>query len=106
MCIRDSGDPVVDKLPGELRDRMLANADSVFAIELPGFQAYRPDEDALAAAHPPFEIAVGDEQQAPFFAEAAEWLAAHTHSPLLSTPGAHGPQFTCPERLAAMLFTT
>jgi pimeloyl-ACP methyl ester carboxylesterase len=100
------GDAIVDAWPGDLRTRMLANAEMVFAVEMPAFQAYRPDEQALASPHPPLEIAVGDEQQAPFFLEAAEWLADHSHSPLVRTPDAHGPQFSCPERLAATLFPT
>lgn len=98
------GDAVVDGWPVELGERMLANADMVFAVELPAFQAYRPDEAALAAARVPIEVAVGHDQQAPFFAEAARWLVAHAGARLVHTPGAHGPQFTCPDRLAASLF--
>ena len=98
------GDAVVDGWPAELRGRMLANADMVFAVELPAFQGYRPDEAALAAARVPIEVAVGEDQQAPFFVEAAGWLVAHAGARLIRTPGAHGPQFTCPERLAAAIF--
>jgi pimeloyl-ACP methyl ester carboxylesterase len=98
------GDDTVDGWTNELRDRMLDNADNVFAVELPAFQAYRPDAVALASIKPPVQVAVGEDQQAPFFAEAADWVAHHTHSPLVRTPGAHGPQFTCPHDLAATLF--
>jgi len=98
------GDSIVDGWPGELRDRMLANAEMVFTVELPAFQAYRPDERALASPHAPLEIAVGQQQHAPFFSEAAQWLATRTNSPLVRTPDAHGPHFSCPERLAATLF--
>jgi pimeloyl-ACP methyl ester carboxylesterase len=98
------GDAIVDGWPDDLADRLLGNAEMVFAVELPAFQAYRPDEAALAAHHPPFEVAVGVDQQAPFFLEAAQWLAARTASPLIRTPGAHGPQFSDPEALAAVLF--
>jgi pimeloyl-ACP methyl ester carboxylesterase len=98
------GDAIVDAWSSDLRARLLANADMVFAIELPAFQAYRPDEAALAAHRPPFEVAVGVDQQAPFFLEAAEWLADRTASPILRTPGAHGPQFSDPETLCARLF--
>lgn len=100
------GDAIVDAWPDGLRTRMLANGEMVFTVEMPAFQAYRPDLQALASTHPPLEIAVGDEQDAPFFLEAAKWLADHTHSPLVRTPGAHGPQFSCPERLAATLLRT
>jgi pimeloyl-ACP methyl ester carboxylesterase len=98
------GDAILDAWPSDLRARLLANADMVFAIELPAFQAYRPDEAALAAHHPSFDVAVGVDQQAPFFLEAAEWLATRSHSPLVRTPGAHGAHFSDPEALAAMLF--
>jgi pimeloyl-ACP methyl ester carboxylesterase len=98
------GDALVDAWPSELRARLLANADMVFAIELPAFQTYRPDEAALAAQHPSLEVAVGADQQAPFFLEAAEWLATRSHSPLIRTPGAHGAHFSDPEALAAVLF--
>ena len=100
------GDAVVDAWSSDLRARLLDNAEMVFAVELPAFQAYRPDEHALASPHPTLQVAVGDEQQAPFFREAAEWLATHTDSPLVPTPGAHGPHFSCPERLAHTLFPT
>lgn len=98
------GDAVVDSWPNELRDRMLANADAVFAAELPAFQAYRPDEVTLEALAPPVVVAVGREQQAPFFLEAAEWIAARTGGRLVRTPGAHGPQFTHAKDLAAAVF--
>jgi pimeloyl-ACP methyl ester carboxylesterase len=97
-------DATVDGWPSELLDRFLDNAESVFAVELPAFQTYRPDADLLASLKTPLRIALGQDQHAPFFAEAAEWLANHTGSPLVRTPGAHGPQFTCPEQLAAALF--
>lgn len=97
---------IVDRWSGEFRNRLLDNAEMVFGVELPAFQAYRPDERALASAHPPLEIAVGEAQLAPFFHEAAQWLATRTNSPLVRTPAAHGPHFSCPGRLAAMLFPT
>jgi pimeloyl-ACP methyl ester carboxylesterase len=98
------GDDVVDGWPTELRDRMLGNADHVFAVELPAFQAYRPDEAALASLAVPVVVAVGRDQQAPFFLEAAEWIAARAGVGVIRTPGAHGPQFTCPAALAEALF--
>jgi pimeloyl-ACP methyl ester carboxylesterase len=98
------GDAIVDAWPSDLRARLLANADMVFTMELPAFQAYQPDEAALAAHHPPFEVAVGVDQPAPFFLEAAEWLATRSHSPLIRTPGAHGAHLSDPEALAALLF--
>lgn len=94
------GDLVVDGWSTELRERMLDNAEMVFEVELPAFQAYRPDEAALAANTTPIQVAVGANQAARFFHEAASWLAARLGTDVLSWPDAHGPQFTCPDRLA------
>ncbi|HET7416899.1 MAG TPA: alpha/beta hydrolase [Solirubrobacterales bacterium] len=100
------GDDVVAGWPAELRERMLANAESVFGVELPAFQAYRPDEQALADLSVPVTVAVGRDQGAPFFLEAAEWIAARAGAEVVRTPGAHGPQFTCPAELARALLST
>src|SRR6266851_6263463 len=98
------GDTIVDSWSDDLRGRFLANAEMVFGVELPAFQAYRPDEGALASPHAPLLVVVGAEQRSPFFLEAAAWLSSHSSSPLIRTPGAHGPKFSCPEALASMLF--
>jgi pimeloyl-ACP methyl ester carboxylesterase len=97
------GDQVVDGWPSAFRDRLLSNAEMVFAIELPGFQAYRPDADALARCTVPAQVLVGDQQELPLFREAAEWLARHLGTAVGSTPGAHGPQFTDPDGLVATI---
>lgn len=94
------GDDVVAAWPTELRDQMLANADTVFSVEMPAFQAYRPDEAALQAVDVPVTVAVGVDQQAPFLFEAADWLASRLGVTVTRVPGAHGPQFTGPARLA------
>jgi pimeloyl-ACP methyl ester carboxylesterase len=94
------GDAVVDGWTPDLREALLANADMVFSIELPAFQAYRPDEAALTASTVPATILVGRDQQAPFFAEAATWLADRLATTVRRSPGGHGPQFTHPAELA------
>lgn len=97
------GDAVVDGLPAGLRERMLANATMVFTVELPAFQAYRPDPDELATCEVPVDVLVGQEQQAPFFAEAAGWLAERLRTTVGRSPGAHCPQLTAPAPLAACI---
>jgi pimeloyl-ACP methyl ester carboxylesterase len=95
------GDQIVDGWAPEFRDRLLANAEMVFSVELPAFQPYRPDPQLLAGLAVPVSVMVGVEQQAPFFREAAEWLADRIGSGTVSpSPGAHGPQFSCPDELA------
>ncbi len=97
------GDDVVAGWAPEFRDRMLGNADMVFAVELPAFQAYRPDSDALAEVAAPAWVAVGDEQELPFFEEVAHRLARELRCEVIGTPGAHGPQFTHPVELASLI---
>ncbi len=97
------GDAVVDGWDEALRSRLLSNAEMALTIELPAFQAYRPDEATMRATGLPFAVLVGDEQPLPFFAEAAAWLAARLGTTVTAAPGAHGPQFTCPDELAATI---
>jgi pimeloyl-ACP methyl ester carboxylesterase len=96
-------DDVVDGWDPALRARMLANAGMVFGIELPAFQAYRPVEAELAKASTPIHVLVGSDQQATFFLEAGQWLARQVGTSVLRSPGAHGPQFTCPAEFAQVL---
>jgi len=98
------GDEVVAGWPADLRERILANAGMVFDLELPAFQAYRPDEAALGSSRVPIVVAVGVDQQAPFFMEAATWLAERAGVDVTRVPGAHGPQFTCPAAFAEAVF--
>ena len=95
------GDEIVDSLEPGTRSRMLGNGEVAMTIELPVFQAYRPDPEALAgvAARP----LVGREQALPFFHEAASWLAAALGTEVVAAPGAHGSQFDHPEELAAVI---
>lgn len=97
------GDAIVDSWTPEFHDRMLANADMVFSVEMPAFQAYRPEADRLAECRVPITILVGEEERPPFFHEAARWLADRLGTAVGSAPGAHGPYFSAPADLAATL---
>jgi pimeloyl-ACP methyl ester carboxylesterase len=97
------GDQNVENIRPDLRDRMLANAEMVFAVEMPAFQPYRPDPEALAGCRPPVVVFVGEQQELPFFREAAEWLARRLGAEVRPSPGAHGPQFSHPEQLASVI---
>jgi pimeloyl-ACP methyl ester carboxylesterase len=97
------GDQLIDELEPGLRHRLLTNAEMVFAIEMPAFQAYRPDEDALRSLKVPVRVLVGAEQAVPFFREAGSWLAERTGTAVAASPGAHGPHLSHPVELAAFI---
>ena len=97
------GDGLVDQIDPALRARMDANAVTVFSIELPGFQAYRPDEGALRSLGVPVRLLVGKDQAVPLFGEAATWLAERLGTSVVAGPGAHGPHWSHPVELAALI---
>ncbi len=97
------GDRIVDGWAPGLRERMLSNAEMVFSVELPAFQPYRPEPATLARCEVPARMLVGEQQELPFFREAAQWLADHLGTEVSSAPGAHGPQFSDPDALAATI---
>jgi pimeloyl-ACP methyl ester carboxylesterase len=95
------GDAAVSALDRDDSARMLGNGEVAMTIELPVFQAYRPDRESLrgVAARP----LVGREQALPFFREAADWLAQELGSTVLAAPGAHAPQLDHPHELATLI---
>jgi pimeloyl-ACP methyl ester carboxylesterase len=97
------GDEIVDGWPAELRQRMLSNAERCLSVELPAFQEYRPDAEAIATLAVPASVLVGEQQEMPFFGEVAEWLARQLRTEVNATAGAHGPHFSHPEELAATI---
>lgn len=97
------GDALVDQLDPAVRDRMYANAEMVFTVEMPAFQAYRPDEDALRSLSVPAHVLVGEEEAVPLFGEAAAWLADRIGTVVVSSPGAHGAHLSHPVELAAFI---
>lgn len=97
------GDELVDQFDPDLRDRMYANAEMVFTIEMPSFQAYRPDEARLGSLSVPVHVLVGEDQAVPLFAEAASWLAERIGTVVVASPGAHGPHLSHPSQLAEFI---
>jgi len=97
------GDRIVESWTAGLRERMLSNAAMAFSVELPAFQSYRPNPATLAGCAGPARVLVGEQQQLPFFAEAARWLADALGTDVGSLPGAHGPQFSDSAALAATI---
>lgn len=85
------GDAVLDGLDASLRERLRANAEVFFTIEMESFMSYAPDEAALRASAVPVIATVGAEtrDRYPFFHEAAAWAAARIGSDLVPLPGGH-----------------
>ncbi|MDQ6675147.1 MAG: alpha/beta hydrolase, partial [Chloroflexota bacterium] len=97
-----AGDANFERLDPALRERMLGNGQTLFDIEFGVFESYRAPEAELAAVSVPVQVLAGAES-APFFHEAAGWLADRLNVPLAHSPGAHTPQFDHPHELADAL---
>jgi pimeloyl-ACP methyl ester carboxylesterase len=97
-----AGDANWESLDSSLRGRIRGNGETLFGVEMGALDAYRPDDEALASVSVPAMVLVSD-QSAPFFAEAAEWLAARLAVEPVRTPGTHTPQFDQPEELVATI---
>ena len=94
------GDEAFENLRPQLRERMLGNAETFLGLEFGALDFYRPDNAELASVEVPVRILVGRES-APFFVEAARWLAAHLRNgELVVLPGAHTPYFDRPKEMA------
>jgi pimeloyl-ACP methyl ester carboxylesterase len=93
-----AGDANWENLDPGLRERMSGNGETLFGMEMGTFEPYRPDDATLAAITVPVQVLVSEES-APFFGEAAGWLAARCGVKVARTPGTHGPQFDHPQEL-------
>ncbi|GLZ45638.1 alpha/beta hydrolase [Actinomycetospora sp. NBRC 106375] len=102
------GDEVYESFEPALRDRMLGNGEVLFGIELEPIMSYVPTRDQLAGVRIPCVVASGAENRDPasprhWFWEASQWAADGLGVPLTEAPGAHVPQSTHPQELAALL---
>ena len=97
-----AGDTNWENLDPGLRERMSGNGETLFGVEMGRFEPYRPDDATLAAITAPVRVLVSEES-APFFAEAAAWLAARLGVEVVRTPGTHTPQFDHPQQLVSTI---
>jgi pimeloyl-ACP methyl ester carboxylesterase len=65
-----AGDANWERMEPDLRERIQANGETLFGVEMGTFESYRPDDATLAAVSVPVQVLVST-QSAPFFAEAA-----------------------------------
>jgi pimeloyl-ACP methyl ester carboxylesterase len=94
-----AGEENLENLDPKLRERMLGNGETCFGIEFGTFESYRPTDEALAKVEPPVQVATGTES-APFFGEAARWLADRLGVETLALTGGHAPYLDHPEEMA------
>ena len=94
-----AGDGTFENLDPQLRERMLGNGETFLGTELGVFTSYRPDEARPGAAKIPARVMVRTEG-APFYEEAARWLADRLNVELERLPGGHTPYFNRPEEMA------
>lgn len=94
-----AGEENFENLHPELRERMLGNGETLFGIEFGTFESYRPTDEALAEVEAPVQVAIGPES-APFFGEAARWLADRLGVEMVVLAGAHTPYLDHPEEMA------
>jgi pimeloyl-ACP methyl ester carboxylesterase len=89
--IRANNGNVLDDLDGALRDRLLENARTFFDLELPGFGAYRPSAEGLAAPSCRIVASAGEITRGTAIHRATEWIAAQLGTELVELPGGHAP---------------
>ena len=97
-----AGDSGWEHLEPSLRQRMLATADTFCDIERGTYEAYRPDDDTLAAITTPVVVLAGVHSP-PFRLEIARWLAARLGVQVLPAPDAHTPYVDHQRELAQTL---
>lgn len=86
--LRFAAGEAFDRLPADAIDRIRANAQTMLEAEFGAFASWLPDRDELAALDIP-SLVLSAEQTAPFFVEAAEWLAARLGTTVVKVPGGH-----------------
>jgi len=80
------------------RDRLAADRTWI-DYEFDVFEYYRPADEDLARVSTPIEVLCGSES-APFFLEAATWLAERLGTTVQVMPGDHGAHYCLPEEVA------
>lgn len=93
-----TGDIVFESLPADYRNR-LADDRTWIDLEFDNFEYYRPADEDLARVSTPITVFCGAES-APFFMEAASWLAERLGATVSVMPGNHGAHYEIPGEVA------
>lgn len=93
-----TGDAVYDGFSSGYRARLEAD-ETWIEHEFNNFEYYRPTDAELAGVQRPVSVLFGAES-APFFGEAANWLAERLGTEAVTIPGGHGAHYDMPEEVA------
>lgn len=77
-----------EQLPAEVIERIRSNAQTMLEAEFGAFASWQPDAAELRDLDIPV-LVLSAEQTAPFFVEAAEWLAAQLRTEIVKVAGGH-----------------
>ena len=86
--LRFAAGPVYDNMSRALQARMIGNAEVLFEAEFGPFMSWAPDTQQLTNSGVPIAVLNG-EQTAPFFREAAGWVATQVGTDVITVPGGH-----------------
>jgi pimeloyl-ACP methyl ester carboxylesterase len=89
-------------LDTELRERMLATAGTLVAVELGTFEDYLPSEDELSKVAVPIQVLVSEHGRQPQH-QAARRLAAQLGVQVEQVPGTHTPYWDHPHELSQVI---
>lgn len=94
------GEDDYERLDAELRERLLAGAETLFGVDMGALPFYQPDEAALAAIAKPVKIVLQESTVFSFIERIAARLVELTGADLVTLPGSHAPFLVEPsERL-------
>lgn len=102
--LRFAAGTAYEALSSATADRMLGNAETLFEREFGAFAAWRPDAAELARLGVPVRVLAAAES-APFFAEAAAWIARQVGTDVRTVPGGHMAFLDRPDDIAAAIVT-
>ena len=97
--VRFAAGDAAARLTPELIDGLRTNAKILLEAEFGAFASWRPEPDALSELSLPLAV-LSAEQTAPFFLEAAEWIASHAGVNRRTIPGGHMGFLDHPRELA------
>lgn len=89
-------------LPSDFLESLRNNARVLLEAEFGPFASWRPEPTALSGLTVPLAVLTA-EQTAPFFVEAAEWIASHVGISRQTVPGGHMGFLDHPEELASAI---